>query len=80
MRRDPLEIIEKMFKALESGRPFSLNELAHETGLHNMTVRRYVRVIQMVREEPAVEVIKTRHSIIIRAAKVTRHLKIMEGI
>jgi response regulator of citrate/malate metabolism len=59
--------MEKMLKALESGRPFSVNELAHETGLHNVTVRKYVRIIEVVRNEPAVEVIKTRHSIIIRA-------------
>jgi len=66
MRRDPLKIIEKMFKALESGRPFSINELAQETGLHNITVRKYIRLIKIVRQEPQVEVIKTRHSIIIR--------------
>ncbi len=66
MKRDPLEIIEKMFKVLDSGRCFSINELASETGLHNITVRKYVRMIQMIRQEPTVEVIKTRHSIIIR--------------
>lgn len=66
MRRDPLEIIEKMFKALESGRPFSINELAQKTGLHNVTVRRYIKIIEVVREEPRVEIIKTRHSIILR--------------
>lgn len=66
MRRDPIEIMEKMLKALEEGRPFSLNELAQETGLHNVTVRKYVRIIEMVRREPTVEVIKTKHSIIIR--------------
>jgi response regulator of citrate/malate metabolism len=66
MRRDPIEIMERMLKALEEGRPFSLNELAQETGLHNVTVRKYVRIIEMVRREPKVEVIKTKHSIIIR--------------
>jgi len=66
MRRDPIEIMEKMLKVLESGRYFSMNELAQETGLHNVTVRKYVRIIEMVRKEPKVEVIKTRHSIIIR--------------
>ena len=66
MRRDPLEIMEKMLKTLEGGHIFSINELAHETGLHNITVRKYVRIIELVRKEPDVEVIKTRHSIIIR--------------
>ncbi len=77
MRRDPLEIIEKMFKALESGRPFSINELAQKTGLHNLTVRRYVKIIEIVKEEPVVEVIKTRHSIIIRTTKRIKRTKIM---
>ncbi len=69
MRRDPLEIMQKMLRALESGRCFSVNELAQETGLHNVTVRKYVRIIEVVRKEPALEVIKTRHSIIIRFRK-----------
>lgn len=66
MRKDPLEIIEAMFKALETGRPFSINELAQETGMHNITVKKYIRIIQVVRREPSVEVIRTRHSIILR--------------
>ena len=66
MRRDPLEIMALMLRALEHGRCFSVNELAHETGLHNVTVRKYVRIIELVRKEPSVEVIKTSHSIIIR--------------
>jgi len=69
MRRDPLLIMKKMLKALERGRALSMNELAQETGLHNITVRKYVRIIEMVRKEPKVEVIKTRHSIIIRMRK-----------
>ncbi|RLI97897.1 MAG: hypothetical protein DRO99_02165 [Candidatus Aenigmatarchaeota archaeon] len=66
MRRDPIEIMERMLKVLESGRCFSINELANETGLHNVTVKKYIEIIEMVRKEPSVEVIKTRHSIIIR--------------
>lgn len=66
MKRDPLEIMEIMMRMLEKGRPLSVNELAEMTGLHNITVRKYVRIIELVRKEPDVEVIKTRHSIIIR--------------
>jgi len=69
MRRDPIEIMQKMLKTLETGRVFSINELAQETGLHNVTVRKYVRMIEIVRKEPTIEVIKTRHSIIIRIRK-----------
>ena len=69
MRKDPLEIIEAMFRALETGRPFSINELAKETGMHNITVKKYMRIIQVVKGEPSVEVIKTRHSIILRVRR-----------
>ena len=69
MKKDPINIIERMFKALEEGKPFSINELAQETGCHNLTIRKYVRLIEIVREEPAIEIIKTRHSIIIRMRK-----------
>jgi response regulator of citrate/malate metabolism len=66
MRKDPMKIVTEIFKALESGRAFSINELAHETGLHNITVQKYVRIIEVVRHEPAIEVLKTRHSTILR--------------
>lgn len=69
MRKDPLEIMEKIFEALEKGRPCSLNELSKQTKLHYITVRRYVRIIEMVREEPEIEIIRTRHSIILRVKK-----------
>lgn len=66
MKRDPLEIVEKMFKMLESGRPFTINQLSEETGLHNITVKKYIRIIEMVKREPELEIIKTKHSIILR--------------
>jgi response regulator of citrate/malate metabolism len=66
MRRDPFEIMTQIFKTLEQGQPCSINELSKETGLHNVTVRKYVQIIEMVRREPTVEVIKTNHSIIVR--------------
>ena len=74
MRRDPLEIIEEIFSLLEkechddddSECALSLNMIAKKTGIHNVTIRRYVRIIETVRREPKVEIIKTRHSIIMR--------------
>jgi response regulator of citrate/malate metabolism len=70
MKRDPLEIIEEIFNALEKGKPFSINELSHETGIHNITIRRYIRLIEVVRKEPQIEIIKTKHSIILRIRKL----------
>jgi response regulator of citrate/malate metabolism len=72
MRKDPLEIIEEIFRRLDAdrGKAFSINELAKETGFHNLTVRRYIRIIEVIREEqPQIEVIKTKHSIIIRSRR-----------
>jgi len=69
MRRDPLEILEEIFKVLEEGRALSINQISQRTGIHNITVRRYVQVIETIRKEPQIEVIKTSHSIIIRVNK-----------
>ena len=66
MKRDPLDIMMEMMKVLERGRPLSINQLAHETGLHNVTVRKYIKIIEVVRREPTLEIIKTKHSIIVR--------------
>ena len=67
MRRDPIEIIQEMFKILEKEHEaMSINQIAKKTGIHNLTVKRYVELIEMIREEPSVEVIKTEHSVIVR--------------
>lgn len=67
MRRDPLMIMKEILSLLEEeDEAMSLNAIAEKTGIHNLTVRRYVRIIEMVRKEPEIEVIKTKHSIIIR--------------
>ncbi|MBN1896906.1 MAG: HTH domain-containing protein [Candidatus Aenigmarchaeota archaeon] len=66
MRKDPLEIMQEIFRALERSSACSINELSQETGIHNVTIRKYVRIIETVRKEPRMEVIKTKHSIILR--------------
>ena len=33
MNRDPLEILEELFEALEKGRPLSINEVSKKTGI-----------------------------------------------
>ena len=46
MKRDPLEIMQAILRALEEKHEaMSLNQLAHETGIHNVTVRRYFQII-----------------------------------
>lgn len=69
MRKDPFVIMKEILDTLERGNACSINELSRETGLHNVTVRKYVRIIELVERKPEVEVIKTRHSIIVRVRK-----------
>ena len=83
MSRDPLEIMEEILGTLEKkGRALSLNEIAQETGIHNVTVRKYVRIIERIRQEPTVEVIRTNHSIIVRVINRPvreRRVEVYEG-
>ena len=74
MKRDPLEIMKEILSILEKQRneALSLNAISEKTGIHNVTVRRYVKIIQMVRNEPEIEVIRTGHSIIVRIKKERR--------
>jgi response regulator of citrate/malate metabolism len=70
MRRDPLEIMQKMLRILEQEHEaMSINQIAKRTGIHNVTVRRYIRIIELVKSEPKIDVIKTSHSIILRIEK-----------
>lgn len=67
MRKDPLEIIEEIFRLLEQeGSALSINQIAQKTGIHNITVKKYIHLIEIVRQEPTVEIIKTSHSVIVR--------------
>ncbi len=66
MNRDPFEILEKIFEALEKNNAYTMNELSKATGVHYVTIRRYIKLIETVRKEPELEIIKTRHSIILR--------------
>ena len=70
MRRDPLEILGEILRLLEeSNEALSLNSIAERTGIHNVTVKKYVRMIELVRKEPEIEIIRTRHSVIIRVRR-----------
>ncbi|MFH1236915.1 MAG: HTH domain-containing protein [Candidatus Aenigmatarchaeota archaeon] len=74
MKRDPLEIMREILTLLEKqgNAAMSLNAISEKTGIHNVTVRRYVEIIQLVRDEPEIEVIRTGHSIIVRIRKEKR--------
>ena len=74
MKRDPLEIMKEILALLEKQRDeaLSLNAISEKTGIHNVTVRRYVEIIEMVRKEPQIEVIHTSHSVIVRIIRKQR--------
>ena len=60
-------ILEEIMRALEDERDaLSINQIAQKTGIHNITVRRYVQIIQLVKREPEIEIIKTKNSVIMR--------------
>ncbi len=66
MRKDPLGIMEEILDILERSHcAMSVNAIAQQTGLHNITVKRYVQIIQKVQGE-GVEIIKTQRSVILR--------------
>ncbi len=70
MRKDPLLIMEEILGILErSSCAMSVNAIAQKTGLHNITVKRYVRIIQRVQGDK-VEVIRTGSSLILRIERV----------
>jgi hypothetical protein len=54
---------------LEKEEAISINSLSKKTGIHNVTIKRYIELIRIVRNEPDIEVINTGHSIIIRVKK-----------
>jgi len=70
MRRDPITIMKEILDLLENAdEALSLNAIAERTGIHNLTVRKYVRIIEMVKSEPGIEIIRTKRSIIVRVRR-----------
>jgi response regulator of citrate/malate metabolism len=69
MRKDPLEIISAMFDMLEKEEAVSINSMAKKTGIHNITIKRYIEIIRVIRNEPEIEIINTGHSIIMRVKR-----------
>ena len=69
MKRDPIEIVEDIFNVLERGKPLSINELSQATGLHYVTIKKYIKLITMVKEGPDLEVVKTARSVILKARR-----------
>jgi len=64
--------MEKIIRMLEKEHEaMSINQISQKTGIHNVTVRRYVKIIKLVRNEP-LEIIQTRHAIIMRCKKVRK--------
>lgn len=75
MPHDQLEVIQKIEKTLESGRPMSLHRVSKVTGLHYTTVRRYVNLLDSVQKMPTIEVIRGDKTTLVRLR--TRKLSLL---
>jgi hypothetical protein len=58
-----------MFDMLEKEEAVSINSMAKKTGIHNITIKRYIEIIRVIRNEPEIEIINTGHSIIMRVKR-----------
>ncbi|MCD6590761.1 MAG: hypothetical protein J7K72_02200 [Candidatus Aenigmarchaeota archaeon] len=80
MRRDPIEIMKQILNLLgERHEAMSINMISEMTGIHNITVKKYIQLIEMVKNEQ-IEIIKTRRSIIVRIKKdANKHYLTMQN-
>lgn len=69
MPQDQLQVIQKIEKSLQTGRPMSLHRLSKVTGLHYTTVKRYVNLLDAVKKMPEIEVIRGEKTTLVRLAR-----------
>jgi len=61
-----LDIIRKIQEALSLGVAFSIHELSQKTGLHYITVKKYIKLIEAMKEMPDIEIIKSNKTTLVR--------------
>lgn len=71
MPQSQLDIIRKIQKALSSGAVFSIYELSQKTGLHYTTVKKYIKLIEVMQQIPDIEIIKSYKTTLVRTTLVT---------
>jgi DNA-binding transcriptional regulator YhcF (GntR family) len=58
--------LEKIQTALSSGNVLSIHELAKKTGLHYVTVKKYIKLIEIMEKMPKIEIIKSNSTTLVR--------------
>jgi response regulator of citrate/malate metabolism len=66
MRINQIKILEKIQSVLSSGNVFSVHELSKKTGLHYVTVKKYIKLIETMKKMPEIEIIKSNSTTLIR--------------
>jgi len=61
-----INILEKILEALADGTILSINELSKKTGLHYLTVKRYLKLIEKMKKMPEIEIIKSNSTTLVR--------------
>lgn len=73
MQLNQIKILEKIQNALSTGNAFSIHELSKKTGLHYVTVKKYIKLIEIMKKMPEIEIIKSNSTTLIR-------MEIREGV
>ena len=58
--------LEKIQSVLSSGNVLSIHELAKRTGLHYVTVKKYIKLIETMEKMPKIEIIKSNSTTLVR--------------
>ena len=66
MQLNQITILEKIQNALSSGNVLSIHELSKKTGLHYITVKKYIKLIETMKKMPEIEIIKSNSTTLVR--------------
>jgi len=66
MQLNQITILKKIQNALSSGNAISVHELSKRTGLHYITVKKYIKLIETMKKMPEIEIIKSNSTTLVR--------------
>jgi response regulator of citrate/malate metabolism len=66
MLLNQIKILKKIQNALHSGDTLSIHELSKRSGLHYVTVKKYIKLIETMKKMPGIEVIKSNSTTLVR--------------
>lgn len=74
-RQAQQKIISSMFKALDPLESITLGTLVEKTGLPYATVKRYLKMIEYIQQQPKIEIKTTGHSFHLKLAGYMTNLE-----